>query len=270
MHYLMMISENPSMIAQCDLLVKSIKFFSKNHEIYFSIVLQGNENKLPNKPNTIEKIENKDCKKLFNCNITNYLLNNCEFYFSPQFWNLGMPCRWFVKPKLKNCIMIDVDMLACNDLAPVYGLQNQIYGVKAKKNKEIISENSWRSIGFSDQDIQNYYINFGFVVVPSIYLEKIGIELFENYQKMKKLHSYFAGQIALAYAIKKLNLPMQLLSNKFNYYDLNEFLGREEILFLHLLENKLYYKENIKIENKYLKLVRQIKKEIENSKKMFF
>lgn len=261
-----MVSENENMIGECDLLIKSINFFSnKNTEIYFSIVLQGNETKLPSKPNTIKKIETNECKKLFNCNITNYLKRKCEFYFCPQVWNLGMPCRWFVKPKSKTCIMIDVDMVACNNLDLLYSMYNseEIHGVKARKNKEIISKKDWEKIGFSEEDINNYYINFGLVVVPSIHLEKIGFELFENYKNMSKLHGYFAGQLALAYSIKKLKLKLNLLPSKFNYYDLDEFPGREEILILHLLENKGAYKENV-TKNKYIKLVQDIKKEIKN------
>lgn len=264
MHYLMMISENPIMIRQCDLLIKSLKFFS-NKEIYFSIVLQGNELNLPSKPNTIEKIDIYNYKKIFNCSMSSFLINNCEFYFCPQNWMLGMPCRWFIEPKSETCIMIDVDMLACNNLDPVYELSNRIYGVKARKNKDMMSKENWQKIGFSEEDVYNYYINFGLVIVPSIYLQKIGLELFENYQKMKKLHDYYAGQIALAYAIKKLSLPISLLPKKFNYYDLDEFPGRENILFLHLLQNKLFYKEK-KIKNKYVELVQKIKKEVGESK----
>jgi hypothetical protein len=257
----MMVSENQTMLEQCDLLVKSIRFFSKN-KTYFSIVLQGNDTKPPLFANKIEKIDiNKNYKNFFNCNISNYLIKKVEFYFSPQIWTLGMPCRWFVNPKSENCVMIDVDMIACNDLSPLYNLnKNVIHGVRAI-NKKIIKKEDWLKIGFSEEDIKNYYINFGLIVVPSIYLEKIGIELFENYNRMKKLHEYCAGQLALAYCIKKLNIKLNLLPSKFNYYDLMRFPGREKIIFIHLLKNKHAYKQT-EIKNEYVKLVHTIKKEI--------
>lgn len=266
-----MVSENTRMIEQCDLLIRSIRFFSnKDTKIYFSIVLQGNEQKLPSNPFEVKKIEikNANYREFFNCNISNYLIKNAEFYFSPQIWTLGMPCRWFVEPKSETCTMIDADILACNNLNELYDLnKNKIYGRRARKNKEIIGENDWKEINFSEEDIKNYYVNFGLVVVPSIHLKKIGLEIFKNYNKMKKLHEYFAGQLALAHAIKNLNLEMDLLPSKFNYYDLDEFPGREEILFLHLMKNKDAYKKH-EIENKYIQLVQEIKKEIVNSKKL--
>lgn len=105
-----MVSENTRMIEQCDLLIRSIRFFSnKDTKIYFSIVLQGNEQKLPSNPFEVKKIEikNANYREFFNCNISNYLIKNAEFYFSPQIWTLGMPCRWFVESKSETCTMID-------------------------------------------------------------------------------------------------------------------------------------------------------------------
>lgn len=265
MHYLMMISQNSLMIHGLELLVKSIKFFSGNRDVYFSVVLQGEENSLPQNLNDIIfKIDNLKNKKILNYDISNYLIKNVEFYFCPYYWTLGVPCRWFIEPKLDSCVMIDVDMLACNNLDKIYCLKkNKIYGVKAKNN--FWNEAIWQKINFSKCDVSNYYINFGLVVVPADYMQLIGKFLFLNYSKMMSLSKYYAGQLSLAYTFKKLNFNVNLLPKKFNFYDKDKFPGRENILFLHIMNNRKIYLDKAGLNNEsneYIDLIKMIQKEI--------
>lgn len=267
MHYLMMISKNSIMTRGLELLIKSIIFFSRNKNFYFSVVIQGDSLEFPsNLDNIIQEIK-KDDLKLLNYGISNYVLKIVdEFYFCSQYWRLGMPNRWLIKPKSDMCIMIDVDMLACNDLNDVYNLnRNKIHGVRARNT--FIENDFWNKINFSKEDILKYYINFGFVAVPSIYLKVIGEELFYSYKKMTKVHEYYAGQLALAFTFKKLKFSPNILSKKFNFYDLDQFPGRDNILFLHILGNKKIYEQKI-VNNKnndYENLIISVNKEIKTA-----
>lgn len=265
-----MISENSWMIDSLEFLIKSIIFFSQKQkrELHFSVVLQGEMRTTCPNPFNVRKINLRkiNYNNFFKIKIPEFLLKNVDFHFSPYFWRMGMPCRWFIEPLSKKCIMIDVDMVACNDLSDVYNLEhNKVHGVLAR-NAQIIDEKKWSEIGFSEGDVSKYYINFGFVAVPSFLLRDIGMQIFNNYQRMTKLHSYHAGQLSLAFTLKQMNIPINLLNKKFNFPDKDEFISRKEILFLHLMKNKM---APINVEKKpnhdyCYNLVWQIKKEMES------
>lgn len=226
----MMISDTPEMIFRTEMAIRSIKRFSNNNEVAFSIVVNGEQKIFPK--NIIKNQERIKSK---------YLLNNAEIYECPCYWSIPFPSRWFIEPKMENCVFIDVDMIACKDLTPLYNLEKQVvHGVKA--GKQAMTDEEWESIGFNKKDL-DFYFNFGLVVVPSEHIEKIKKMMLVNVLKISnkfKEHYYFAGQIALAYSLKELGLQMNSLPNKFNWYDFWAFDKNyeKEILFLHYLSNR--------------------------------
>lgn len=226
----MMISDNPTMRKQTELLIRSIKLFSKGKPTAFSLVIQGFEKSSIKKPLILPKIDYK----------YKYLSSATDVYYCPYYWELGAPCRWFIEPKMDMCVLIDVDMIACNDLSSLYELdKDTIHGVTAF-NTTKLRDKEWESIGVERKN----YFNFGMIVVPSKYLHEIGNKLFDVYPEMsKKFNNYYSGQISLAYIMK--NMKKNILPQKFNWYDKLPFEGRDKIIFLHYFSKSKEYKKII-------------------------
>lgn len=256
MHFVMMISnedQKGGMFKWLENTVKSIKFFShEQQEIFFTVVLQGESKNYPHSFGfeNLNLVNQNEIISYYS-KTSSYLMNNVEFYYCDSYWELGMPCRWFVKPRSKICCMIDVDMIACNNLSPLYSLDKEfIHGALARNARWIhtkekvagggVDEKNLLKIGLSISDLEKYYLNFGLVVVPSCFLRIVGEELFSKYRWFKQnIHNYYAGQFALAHTLKDLDLPLNLLPDVFNYYDKDPVAGREsDILFLHIMQNR--------------------------------
>lgn len=224
----MTISDTPYMLKQAERLIKSIKFFSKKKPTEFSIIIQGYDRSPIINPIPLPKIKipNK------------YLSLNCDIHYCPYFWKLGAPCRWHINPKMDQCVFIDVDMIACNDLSPVYELdKNAIHGVTAFKT-DILTDNQWDSLGISKKE-RLFYFNFGFIVVPSKKMKDIGDKMLKYYSWIaKEYNDYYAGQICLTYICKELGIKRNILETKFNYYDKLPIFDVNQILFLHYLSNR--------------------------------
>lgn len=138
------------------------------------------------------------------------------------------------------CVFIDVDMIACNDLSPLYELdKDTIHGVTAH-NTTVLSDEEWKSIRVEKEN----YFNFGMVVVPSKHLHEIGNKLFDVYPEMSQRFSdYYSGQISLAYITK--NMKKNVLPQRFNWYDKLPFEGRDKIIFLHYFKKSKEYQKII-------------------------
>lgn len=231
MHYLMMISEYPSMMRQAELLIKTIKNFSYGKPVEFTLIIQGFHKGPASLPLPLIRISKKG---------SYYLGNNVEILYTPYYWELGLPCRWFVKPRCSMCVMIDVDMIACSDLSPMYELEkDKIHG--AGTYTFHLSDDEWKSIGMDDSD-KRFYFNMGMIVVSSDYLQKIGRGLFNIYPEIQKKfpnHAYFAGQISLSYVVKQMNIGRNLLPRKFNWIDFYDYESmKEPPIFLHYIKNR--------------------------------
>lgn len=266
-HFIMMLSNsnNNWMLKGLENLVRSIKINCSN-KIYFSCIFQGkkkeNNADIKNKFG-MKKIKYEEIEKITKFKNSRIVRKNVEFIYCPYLWKLGLPCRWFIKPKSEVCIMIDVDMLCCNNLDEIFNLdKNKIHGCIALDDS-VIDRYKLNSVGISEKILNSHYINFGFVVVPCKYLIDIGTDLFYNYPNLEKKFKYYTGQVALANSIKKLNFPLNILSpQKYNCYDCfkledhnNKILIQEinkikkfkcnnkyyeEPIFLHLIDNKVY------------------------------
>lgn len=217
------------MVAQTELLIKSIKKFSGNKSNYFSLVLQGYDQSKIIQPLPLipTKISNR------------YISENAEILYCPYFWEKGTPCRWFIQPKSETCILIDVDMVACKDLSPLYNLdKNKIHGTTAFANH--LNEKEWSSIDLNEKD-RPFYFNHGLIIVPSKNLQIIGKQLFEIYPDMQKRftkHAYYSGQISLTYIIKKMQLNRNLLPKNYNWFDSYPFQEmKENPFFIHYFRN---------------------------------
>jgi len=252
MHFLMMISDTPSMVFQTELLIRSIKNFS-HFPVAFSVVIQGHDegpikNPLP----------------LININHHNkYLSDNAEMLYCPYFWELGAPCRWFIDPQMDTCVLIDVDMIACSDLSPLFELdKDSIHGVTAFKNK--VSNEQWESINLLPDDRQ-YYFNMGMLIVPSKHLTHIGNKLFDVYPEMSKINQYYSGQISFTYIVKEMGLKRNTLPPEFNWYDKQPY-PNSEIIFLHYFSNRHHVTKKIidssTHPNKYTELINNTSKKI--------
>ena len=253
MHYLLMVSNEKSMLFRAELLIRSIKKFSYNKPVVFSLVINGTQN------SEIDKN-----LKLIDCTVENdYISKNSSVFYCPYHWKIPFPSRWLIDPKMETCIFIDADVIACNDLSQLYNLEkNKIHGVTAFDNK-ILSSEKWKKIGFFEDDLKNYF-NYGVVIVPSKYVSNIGKEILNNFLKIKNIfkeQEYFTGQITLAYVLKKMNLPVNILPNKFNHVDMLLPNKIEEIIFLHYILNKKNISKIsdlfIRSENKYMELIRK-------------
>lgn len=231
MHYLMMISENPRMIFQAEILVKSIKRFSGNKPCDFTLVIQGDDMgpiKIPIPIDKIDKFSNS------------YLNYNAEVLYTPYYWELGSPCRFFVKPRSQTCVMIDVDVIACKDLSPIYDLDPDcIHGVTAFKRH--LDDVAWSSIGMGEDD-RDFYFNMGMLVIPSCHLETLGNSLIDLYPKIQRLfpqQAYFSGQISLSLAIKRMKLKKNKLPQEYNWFDMIPYSEMKDTpLFLHYFYHK--------------------------------
>ena len=269
-HFIMMLSNNNWMFKGLENLVQSIKINCSN-KTYFSCIFQGekkeNNAEITNKFG-MKKIKYEEIEKITKFKNSRIVRENVEFIYCPYFWELGLPCRWFIKPKSEICIMIDVDMLCCNSLDEVFSLdKNKMHGCIALDNS-YINRTELNKIGISEKTLNKYYINFGFVVVPSKYLIDIGTELFHSYPTLEKKFKYYTGQVALANSMKKLNIPLNILNpQKYNCYDcflphhnkklINKITNENgkitfeyenstsnEPIFLHLMDNRQGLYEN--------------------------
>ena len=226
MHYLMMVSENKKMIAQAEILVKTIKKFSKGKPAEFTLIIQGSDKSPLNLPLSLVPYKNS---------FSSYLQRNIEILYTPHYWELGAPCRWFVKPRRPMCVLIDVDVVACSDLYPMYELDHTVvHGVTAFKAH--FDDQEWFSIGLTQEDRKNYF-NMGMVVIPSNYIKEIGLKLFEVYPKMQKNFpekAYYSGQISLTHILKSMKINSNCLNSKFNWFDAKDYSEMKETpIFLH-------------------------------------
>lgn len=238
MHYLSMISDRPTMVFQLEHMMRTIKRYSGGQKITFSVVVNGNSYEpAKEKPNLTRRSFHNS-----------YISTHADVYDCPQHWTLHTPCRWFIEPKMKQCIFIDTDIIACSDLSPIYSLDpNIVYGVTALKNP--LSASEWNEIGMTAEDIK-YYFNFGMVVVPSQYMKTIGLKLMDKvnaFQERFKEIKYYAGQIALSHTLKELKLDRIALPKEFNWLDSHpEPDSFKNILLMHytLKSKKLPDKES--------------------------
>ena len=117
-HFIMMLSNNNWMFKGLENLVQSIKINCSN-KTYFSCIFQGekkeNNAEITNKFG-MKKIKYEEIEEITKFKNSRIVRKNVEFIYCPYFWELGLPCRWFIEPKSEICIMIDVDMLCCNNL----------------------------------------------------------------------------------------------------------------------------------------------------------
>lgn len=252
MHYLMMVSETPSMMYQAETLVRTIKKFSHNKPVEFTLILQGYDKGPIKLPLPMVKIDKISCE---------YLQRNVEIVYTPYYWELGAPCRWFVEPRRSMCVFIDVDVVACSDLSLMYELdQDAIHGVKAMIPH--LNDEQWDSIGLNKHD-REFYFNMGMVIVPSKHIKEIGTKLFEIYPKMQELFpkkSYYAGQISLTYIVKQMGLKRNSLPKKFNWFDMRPYCQmKEKPIFFHYFINrnkhdneKLALRDNANVDYKRL------------------
>lgn len=259
MHYLMMINNKPDMVFRAELLIRSIKYFSNDLPSEFSIVVNKNDKNL--------------WKSGYNLNLTSgnidnkYISLNADVFECPFHWSVPMPSRWFIKPKMDTCVFIDADIIACKDLAELYNLEkNVLHGVTT--HKKHMQEYQWNLIGFNENDLKSYF-NFGMLVVPSKYILDIGNKMLDNVLKIMDMfpeHAYFSGQIALAYTLKELAIPLNVLPNKFNWYDLLPENNNKEIIFLHYFMHQNYIKNRktacLCYANGYMKMISDISRKL--------
>jgi hypothetical protein len=222
----MMVSENKKMIAQAEVLVKTIKKFSKGKPAEFTLIIQGSEKGPLKIPLSLVAYEN---------GFSTYLQRNIEILYTPHYWELGAPCRWFVKPRRPMCVFIDVDVVACSDLSPMYELDNNVaHGVTAFKTH--FDDQEWFSIGLTQEDRKNYF-NMGMVVIPSEHIKEIGSRLFEVYPDIQNKFpekAYYSGQISLTYILKSMKIKSNCLPSKFNWFDAKPYDEMKETpIFLH-------------------------------------
>jgi hypothetical protein len=231
MHFLMMISDDSTMIYQTEMLIRSVKKFAPGPS-EFSIVVNG-QAVVP----TTEMWIRRATAEVVPGQLKNgYISSNAEILFCPYHWRTYTPSRWFIKPKSETCVFIDADMLACCDLTPLYELdKNTVHGVAAFNWH--LGEDHWKSLGLNQDEIQ-YYFNFGMLVVPAKYMTAIGNQMLDMLPKMLHEHSYHAGQISLALSLKKLGIPRNSLPNKFNWYDTLLPDNLDEIILLHYFCNR--------------------------------
>lgn len=261
MHFLFLISENANMCFQTELLMRSILYFSPHgSDTKFSVIVNGDKSGPIKNP-----------LKIINHKLKNSFINkhaevlSCEYH-----WLVPAPSRWFINPRCKSCVFIDVDMIACRNLFPLYNLKkNFIYGVNSIKIP--MNQKEWERLGFFSKSDFKYYFNFGMLVVPSYLMLKIGNMLMTILpvilQKFKK-YEYFAAQIALACVLKKLKIKKIVLPRNFNYVDTpnHDDDNFDDILFLHYVHNRKYYKNfqsHLTVEeNVYTKKINEIIKKI--------
>lgn len=262
MHFLFYISETSNMMFQTELLINSILYFSppvKN--LYFSIIVNGEKSGPINKNLKLTKHKLKN----------NFLNKHADIFASEYHWLVQSPARWFITPKDKKCVFMDVDMIACKNLSSFFKLkENCIYGVNAIKIP--MTHNEWNKLGFFNENDFKYYFNFGMLVIPSYLMTIIGnmlIDLLPIIMSKFKKYEYFATQIAFACILKKLNVKKQSLPIFYNFVDTNKEVDLNKIIFLHYITNRKLFTnlnnivKNVE-ENKYTKKVNSIIKKFYN------
>lgn len=225
MHFLMLVSDKSDMWFRMELLVRSVRKEAHGRPCHFSVVVNDNEPGPFASPLRLVKRE-----------IPNrFLARHVEAFRCPYHWSVPAPSRWFLEPKADRCVFIDVDMIACKDLGPLYDLDPEtVHGTTAYSTA--LPMRDWERIGFGKENMK-FYFNFGMVVVPSRHVRSVGDRMMENVPKFMEMfpsHRYYGGQIALAYTLEELGLPRNVLPSAFNWYDLLPFPSDpSEILFLH-------------------------------------
>lgn len=265
----MLISDRQDMIFRVEFLIRSIKKFSPK-PAFFSIVVNGQQ-KTSIKPFKLTKgsINNK------------YISENADIFNCQYHWEIPVPSRWFIEPKTDTCVFIDADVIACKDLSSLYDLKKDVVHGVTGPFTEMITKKQWESIGFFNTEFK-YYFNFGVVIVPSKHMLDIGNNIFENMAKIMNLPylpnklnvppKYFAGQILLAYTLKNMRIAMNVMPNKFNWFDNLPTQNINEIVLLHYIENK-YSINNLSeaisaSENVYRQLIRNVVNGLVEKKKL--
>lgn len=238
------------MVFRLKLLMLTIKYFSVEKP-FFSVVVNQHNTSLPLQK---ELILNRG----HICDA--YISKNADIYHCDYHWAIPVPARWFIVPKDETCVLIDADMVACQDLSCLNYLdKDKIHGVTT--NKQHLTDAEWISLGFSKSDLK-YYLNFGLIIVPSSKLLEIGEQMLNNvfYIIDRFPHQqYYSGQIALAYTLKQLMMPINVLPKQFNWYDLLPPDNLNDIIFLHYFRSRQYIvSENTACccnRNEYTKLI---------------
>lgn len=254
----MLISEKKDMIFQTEFLIRSIKKFSGFRSTQFSVVVNGDVRTAIVEPSlTKGSVDNR------------YVMRNADVWRSPYFWSIPIPHRWYIEPKSETCVMIDVDMIACKDISPIFNLDKKVfYGVNAYK--KFFSLEDWRKVGVEKVN----YFNFGLLIVPSEKMRIIGESLLNNVKIVTenyKNYYYFAAQIALTKTLYELQLDVEALPREFNWYDMRKEENLNDIIFLHYMSNRKYVKDkNIMIgKNGYLNLINSVAAQVFVEPKLF-
>jgi hypothetical protein len=228
----MLLSEKPDMLFSADFLMKSVRRYAAGRPVQFSAVVNGDET---TSTGWIERPF-----KLKPGKIDHPAFKEVEVWRSPYHWEMPVPSRWFIPPRSDTCVFIDADMIACRDLGPLYSLNREsVHGVPAYNT--VMPIEKWNLLKFNYDDLK-YYFNFGLVVVPAQYMTLIGHRLLRIMpfvlERFPEYH-YFAGQIALACALRQMGLNRCPLPGSFNWYDiLPPPEDLDSILFLHYMSNR--------------------------------
>jgi len=238
------------MLFQTELLIRSVKKYSSHRHSFFSVVVNGSMQSPIVAPNLSPGHVNNE-----------YINRNADIWYSPYYWSIPIPHRWYIEPKSETCVLIDADIIACRDISPIYQIDLSIFhGVLAYTNP--LSASDWGSLGIDGlYSVNQYkkrngmvhyenryedgmplsYFNMGMLVVPSRYLRAIGERMLvitsHIINKYPELY-YFAGQIAVAKALYDLQIPTNQLPNIFNWYDILDPIGLDKIIFLHYFSNR--------------------------------
>lgn len=220
-HFYMILSGNPKLEFQAEVFIRSLELFGKVD--YCLTICQGQNDKL----------------------FSPILRNKAEVIkHSGPSWQSGFSC---VPIKGEITVYTDADIMICDDLTPMMEqCQNKVGGVLAYVDplinwKKLFGEVPWeRMYDFPSGGKCPYYINLGFVAVPTKFIPALN-EAFPKWMK----HSqevypghYHKPQFAMCLSVESLKLPRIPLPIRWNAPDLFPDLFVDNPAVVHLLDTK--------------------------------
>lgn len=246
-HFFMILSGKPELEFQAEVFVRSLDLWGKVD--YSLTICQGFQDKLHSP----------------------LLRNRADVVtYSGDSWHSGFG---YVPQKGDVTIYTDADILICNDLNPMLEMcAGKVGGVIAYKSPKIDWKTLFGGCGVKWQRTYKqplsgecpYYVNLGFVAVPSQYVPALNESMLKFLRASECIlpGHYHKPQFAMSLSVESLNLPRITLPIRYNQPDLFPQLLKEEPTVMHLLLTKSRVKNwgsvrHMKADTKPLEIVQK-------------
>lgn len=224
-------STDDNYAALCGVMLCSLMENNKNNNIHIHILANGLSIENKNKFKTQSEKRGVECS--FH-DVNEELLSHCQYRTEVHELSKAAYYRILLASTLidvERVIYLDCDMVVLKDLAPVYNVDLNGFGVAAVRDYDMLKNpEHYSQIGLNDED---YYFNSGFMLINLDYWRMHNSENALVSFATKPRHVFFHDQDALNFVFKRNWKRLEPKWNRYNIFNINAdnlFFKKQEMI----------------------------------------